>query len=126
MTDIQLSLDYTLSPGWLLPWVEGLREGRAVARTCESCNRVSFVPLRVCACGGVAGTWVDLSGLATVLTRTAGSDGSFALARFDGADTQTVVALSNFPEGHLTGRLRASEAERPAIILQPVSAEQST
>ena len=44
-------------------------------------------------CGSAEGEWVILSGRATVITRTSGTDGDFALARFDGADGLTTVAL---------------------------------
>jgi len=95
MTTVHLPLEYDLKAGWLSPFVEGLTQGRAVARVCAACGRVSFPPLRTCTCGSAEGEWVILSGRATVITRTSGTDGDFALARFDGADGLTTVALQS-------------------------------
>jgi len=117
MIDYRLVLDYRLAPGWLKPWVDGILEGSAVGRKCEDCDRVSFVPLRFCDCGCGAGDWVDLPGTATIVHRTEGSDGAFALVQFHGADTQTVVRLEDFDHDTVEGRLSKPGTGRPALVL---------
>ncbi len=121
MISYQLQLDYALHPGWMAPFVEGLRDGQAVARSCGVCSRVSFPPVRICDCGEADGTWTTLTGTAEVTLRTTGSDGQFALVRFEGADTSSVVRLQDNVEGH--GALRASEGDVPKMILGPVTYE---
>ena len=41
-------LDYELAEGWLAPWIEGLRNGEAVASHCTACDSAWFPPLRAC------------------------------------------------------------------------------
>ena len=123
MINHTLQLDYTLAPGWLAPWVEALEAGIAVARTCTACGRTSFIPLKICACGSRAGTWTTLPGTATIEKRTDGTDGSFALVTFDGADTSTIVLLDNVAEGAKRGRIAAADRSPPALILRPIEEE---
>lgn len=123
MINHTLKLDYALAPGWLEPWVEALTAGTALARTCSECGRVSFIPLKTCPCGSGTGTWTALPGTATIEKRTDGTDGSFALVTFDGADTSTVVMLDNIPDGAKRGRIAAAGSAKPALILRPVDEE---
>ncbi len=125
MIPYRLSLDYTLHPGWLEPFVEGLRAGQAVARRCADCGRVSFPPVRICDCGSVDGEWVALSGRAIIRARTTGADGDFALVQFVGADTSAVVRLLDMPEGATEGQLAASDHDLPQLCLGPVDGGQS-
>ena len=117
MIAYHLSLDYTLQPGWLAPFVDGLRTGRAVARACTDCARVSFPPLKTCACGCNSGTWQTLSGHAEIHTRTTGSDGDFALVRFDGASGLATVRLADMPPGATGGTLAPATSDLPQLIL---------
>ncbi|MCY6379808.1 hypothetical protein [Hoeflea prorocentri] len=119
----RLQLDYNLAPGWLQPWVEALEAGSALARTCAACGKVSFVPLRTCTCGCAEGTWTPLPGTATLERRTEGADGSFALVTFDGADTSTVVRLESFPEEMNRGTIAAAKDGLPALVLRPLTQE---
>jgi uncharacterized OB-fold protein len=116
--NLTLTFDYTLSPGWLAPYLDGLREGRAVAARCDGCGRVSLPPERSCGCGASQSQFVTLAGSATIFSRTSGTDGDFALVRFDGADGLSVARLDGWTD-ETTGRLIASTSERPALILGP-------
>jgi hypothetical protein len=115
------TLDYTLATGWLTPFVTGLQDGKAKARQCSSCEKVSFPPLRFCRCGSTDGAWVTLSGNATIIWRTQGQDGDFALVQCDGSDTQTVMRLVNFGERDTSGKLIPSDTDSPALCLTPNS-----
>ncbi len=119
MTRYQMSLDYTLNPGWMAPFIEGLHEGRAVARACTDCARVSFPPLKTCLCGGREGLWRVLSGRAEFVTRTTGSDGDFALAQFEGASGLATLRLADMPVAASHGQLRPATGPVPQLILGP-------
>lgn len=119
MTAFHLSLDYTLQPGWMAPFIEGLREGRVVARACTACARVSFPPLKSCPCGCRDGTWHTLSGHAGIKARTIGSDGDFALVRFDGASGLATLRLANLPPEATRGTLAPAMDALPQLILGP-------
>ena len=112
-----LTLDYTLAPGWMAPFVEGLQAGKAMARRCEACQAVSFPPLRVCPCGGREASWVALSGRADILFRATGRDGDFALVRFEGASTNTTLALVDMGPKARRGVLLRSYGPLPALRL---------
>jgi hypothetical protein len=116
---LDLHLAFDLAEGWLAPHVEGLREGRAVASTCEACGAASFPPRRSCLCGGRAGAWVTLPGAASVLARSEGRDGAFALLRFDGAATSAVARAEGLPSGATRARLLPATGERPALAVGP-------
>lgn len=127
MTEIKLTLDYQLNSGWLQPFTEGLVSGQAVAWRCTDCQRTSFPPLRTCSCGQSTGEWTPLSGEAEIQYLTQGVDGAFALARFKGADTSTVVKLQFADLANdwilaessstLTGRLRPLDGACPELVL---------
>lgn len=119
--NLDLSLSYDLSPGWLAPYVDGLRVGQAVGARCTSCDRVSFPPLRSCPCGGRASIWADLPGTASLRFRSTGSDGDFALVAFDGATGLAVVRLDGFGPDDRFGRISAATGPRPALILRPIT-----
>jgi len=104
----RLTLDYTLGEGDLHPYLDGLRKGRAMAARSPNSNRKTFPP-------SLPGDWVELSGLATITVRTDGSDGSFALVRFDGADNQAVARLENPEQSGDRARLVASADGPPAL-----------
>lgn len=113
----ELTLDYNLAPGWLAPFVDGLRAGKAMGRRCETCADVSFPPLRKCSCGGRTRDWVRLPGSAHVELRTEGADGAFGLVQFDGAQTRATVALVDFGPEDVIGYLLASDDGLPALRL---------
>lgn len=117
MINKSFTLDYRLSAGWLKPWVDGLFVGKAVGRVCAECKNISFAPIRACICGGLDGSWIELPGTASIIHRTDGLDGSFALARFDGADTNCVVRLKDFAADLTRGQLAAADNGLPALIL---------
>jgi len=119
--DYRLTLDYQLQAGWLGPFVHGLQQGRAIARCCSACKKTSFPPIRVCACDNASGEWVTLSGEARIVHRCDGSEGSFALVQFSGADTQTVVRLDAMADTDLVGFLKYSptinSTDLPTLVL---------
>ncbi len=119
MIEQSLQLDYKLAPGWLSPWAEAMLEGAAMARRCVQCHRVSFAPLRVCDCGSHAGEWIQLVGTAAVVSRTQGTDGRFALVRFDGADTLVVARLQGFSDTDCRGRLLKPTGSLPSLAIEP-------
>ncbi|WP_223424524.1 Zn-ribbon domain-containing OB-fold protein [Tateyamaria pelophila] len=124
MISYPLSLNYSLAPGWLEPFVSGLETGAALARKCDACAAVSFPPLRVCPCGATDATWVTLPGTARIELRTYGSDGAFGLVRFDGADTRATVRLVDIAPDEETGRIMASDAQRPMLCLTTMTAKE--
>lgn len=117
--DHTLTLDYQLQPGWLSPFIEGLQKGIAVARCCNACSKTTFPPIRTCECNHVEGEWITLSGTADIVHRCDGSEGSFALVRFQGADTHTVVRLADMVESSQVGYLQASQSNSPALVITP-------
>lgn len=123
MIDLTLTFDYQLPPGWIAPWVEGVLHGKAIARTCAACGRVSFVPQRTCDCGETGGTWITLPGTATILNMTDGADGCFGLVRFDRADTNCVARLSGFTIPSKRGQIIQPEGDLPTIIVVPLQSE---
>lgn len=126
MIEKSLTLEYRLPAGWLKPWVDGLLAGRAIGRSCTGCKNVSFAPVRVCECGSTNGSWIELPGTASIVHRTDGLDGSFALAKFDGAQTNCVVRLNNFPTDATRGRLAAADAGVPAIVLAGLKQDEAS
>ena len=117
MISHHLALDYTLSSGWMTPFVEGVKAGVATGRQCSDCPKVSFPPVRICHCGSTNGTWIGLSGQAEIIWRTDGCDGSFALARFEGANTLSSVKLIDVDADTTHGKLVASEGDQPMLLL---------
>ncbi len=114
----RVALDYTLGEGWLAPWLDGLRAGKAVASTCSACGEVRFPPLRVCpACRVPSDGWRSLSGGATVLFRTQGTDGDIVLARFDGATGAAIARAEALPEGATRAVLAPCPDEPPILAL---------
>ncbi len=122
----KLTLDYTLAPGWMRPYVDGLKTGQALARHCTACKETSFPPMRVCRCGDTQLDWVVLSGRAQVLFRTEGIDGAFALVQFDGADTRSVVSLDRFMPNTHHGHLAPSTGDVPRLCLHPITEAEPT
>jgi len=112
-----LTLEYQLQAGWLEPYIHKLLQGKALARRCSACNNTSFPPLRVCQCGTAGGEWTELSGEARILNRCDGSEGSYGLVHFHGADTNTVVQLLDIPECSHKGYLQMPESGKPALVL---------
>lgn len=104
----RLTLDYKLGEGALQPYLDGLRTGRAMAARCPETNRTSLPP-------SLPGEWVELAGQGTITVRTDGSDGSFALVRFDGADNQAVARLENPEQSGSRVKLVASPDGPPAL-----------
>jgi uncharacterized OB-fold protein len=122
MISHRVTLDYALHPGWMARFVEGLQTGQAMARQCTACGVRSFPPQRVCACGATEADWVALPGTATIQFRTSGSDGDFALVRFDGADTSAVVRVRDLAADQTRGRCQKAEGALPMMILGPMDA----
>ena len=120
MTSYRLALDYSLPAGWLAPYLDGLREGRAMGWACASGGTVSFPPLRAGSGGPADGAWVRLSGRATILARTSGSDGDFALAAFEGAKGAATVRLVDLPEAASEGTLLPGTGPMPQLCLGPL------
>lgn len=119
-----VSLDYDLAEGWLRPWFDGLREGRAVASTCSACDLAQFPPLRVCPmCNTPSDGWRTLSGGATVQHRTAGADGDFAIVQFDGAERAAVVRSEHLAPNARRGRLARVSDGPPWLSLEPEDGE---
>ncbi len=129
MSQYTLSLDYKLAPGWLQSYTDGLAEGQAISWRCTDCERISFPPVRTCTCGQTAGAWVALTGHARVQHYTFGHDGTFALVRFDGADTSAVVKLLSLEKvlalstsvvrpDELTGRLQRTASSFAGLVLK--------
>ena len=118
----QVTLDYTLGAGWLTPWLDGLRDGKAVASTCSACETAYFPPLRNCpSCRENTNGWRTLNGGATVLFRTSGTDGDVAMVRFDGASNACIAG--HLPEGTTRCILTPSTEDppTPAIKAEPTT-----
>ena len=122
----RLELDYTLHPGWLTPFIEALSEGRALARRCSDCGKVSFPPVRVCPCGNSDGTWHHLTGAGQIIHRTTGSDGDFALVQMEGANTMAVMRLSDMAPSALSGQIITPPTAQPALCLGPIRREEAS
>lgn len=116
----RIILDYDLGEGWLAPWINGLRNGRAVASQCQGCNTARFPPLRVCTtCRTPSENWVELSGRANVLIRSSGCDGDFALVHFEGAKGAAVVRAEQLSDTAAHGHLSACPEGPPILQLEP-------
>ena len=115
----RMTLDYTIPFGDLTPYFDALTEAKALASTCTACDHVAFPARTSCLrCGSKQFNWTELPGTATVLFGTDGPTGSFALVRFDGADTNSTVALVNSPHAQTPrGRLIAPPEEHPGLWL---------
>lgn len=119
---LTLTLDYTIGEGWLAPWVDGIRQGKAIASRCSRCRHAQFPPLRICPnCHIGSDGWTHLDGRATIQFRTTGTDGDFALARFDGADGSALVRADKLPRSASRGRLRPIPDGPPVMSLGPES-----
>ena len=114
----RLDLDYTLGEGWLAPWLDGLRQGKAVASTCSACGEAHFPPLRTCpTCRTPTDGWRILDGGAAILFRTVGTDGDFALAHFDGASGAVVVRAEALPQDATRTVIVACPNDPPILSL---------
>ena len=116
----RLNLEYSLGEGWLAPWLDGLKEGKAVASTCAACGAAQFPPLRICPnCRLPSDGWVVLDGTARILFRAVGADGDFALVQFDGAERAAIARTDALPADTDRAVLRASPDGQPVISLAP-------
>lgn len=113
---LALTLDYTLGEGFFAPYLDGLRAGQALAGRCAGCGRIALPPAPVCPCGQRGVEMLALSGLATLLWRSTGSDGDVALVRFDGADAPSLARLSGFGA---QGRGRIAADPAAGLVLVP-------
>lgn len=120
------SLSYSLQTGELEPYVSGLQNGKAVASQCTECNLTSFPPQRTCRCGANDKTWRTLSGKAEIIHQTRGSDGDFALVRFEGSDTSTVVSLIGIDDTRTNGEIVRPDGALPQIRLGPLPKKAAT
>ena len=116
----KLELTYNLSFGVMSKWLTELTKGQALALKCLNCNNVSFPPQKVCGCGSKISCWIKLSGVAKILSKTSGQDGSYAIAKFEGCSSSSVVRLKNFKEYETKGKLTPSSMSNPSIILTPI------
>lgn len=115
----QVKLEYSLGTGWLAPWLDGLRNGRAVAATCSACEGTYFPPLRACpTCRGKSDGWRMLDGGATVLFRSKGLDGDVVMVRFDGANNACVAQAEALPNNATRCALTACADEPPTLALK--------
>jgi len=115
-----ISLDYTLGEGWLAPWLDGVREGKALASNCAVCSAAHFPPLRVCpACRVPCDGWRALSGGGLIVHRTTGTDGDFAMVRFDGARGAAIAPADELPEGTTRVALAPCDDDPPRLVLVP-------
>lgn len=114
----QVTLEYALGAGWLAPWLEGLRAGRAVASSCSACGKAQFPPLRTCPdCRRPSDGWRSLPGGATILFRTQGSDGDVAMARFDGSSAAAIARADALPQGTRRAVLAPCPTDPPTLSL---------
>lgn len=119
----RVSLDYALGEGELADYLDGLREGKAIASHCRDSGRTCFPPEQSFRGQQMDGEdegldKIHLSGRAEILVRTDGSGGAFALARFDGADNMAVCRLANPDADGRRGQLCAVEDELPGLVLE--------
>lgn len=126
MIDHTLILDYQLNAGWLAPYVDGLKDGKVIARQCAACSRTSLPPMRSCICGHSGGHWKQLLGTAKIMQRTTGTDGDFAMVLFDGADTLSVVALDAVSPSATSVVIKAASGKLPQLILADSSVQDPT
>ncbi|MBB5723997.1 putative OB-fold protein [Loktanella ponticola] len=120
----QLKLDYTIPFGGLQPYFDALHDGKALASACNSCGSVAFPARTQCGnCRSSDMKWVRLNGTARVLFRTDASAGSFALVKFDGADTSSTVALDNPENDAMFGTIVAPKDGAPGLWLTLVDTE---
>ena len=115
----KLDLCYRLSFGEMTKWLEGLTKGKAFALKCENCKKVSFPPQKICLCGSKKNNWLKLSGIADIKYKTKGIDGNFAIAKFRGASTSSIVKLQNFNDQETVGEIISSKKSSPSMILKP-------
>ncbi|MVS98905.1 zinc ribbon domain-containing protein [Devosia marina] len=94
----QLTLEYAFEFGALEPYYSAVARGVALASVCEQCGYAAFPARILCPkCASSYVKWKPLLGRAQIVHRTTGAKHEFALVRFDGADTQTVVRLHTIP-----------------------------
>lgn len=115
----QMTLDYTIPFGDLAPYFEALQEGKALASECIKCGYVALPARTNCgACGGSDINWKTLTGTAQIQFRTDGGNDSFALVKFDGADTASTVGLLNPNQKTTIGTLVAPCGDAPGLWLE--------
>jgi hypothetical protein len=113
-----LNLHYDLGEGWLEPWLQALRTGKALASACKACGDVHFPPLRTCpSCRTRCNEWRTLGGGARIVFRTKGADGDYALAQFDGASSAAVASTAELPSGAKRAILAPCPNDPPTITL---------
>lgn len=121
----RVSLDYALGEGELADYLDGLRNGKAIASHCRKGGRTCFPPeqsFRGRQSDGEDNSLENrpLSGRAEILVRTDGPGGAFALARFDGADNMAVCRLANPSAVGRRAQLCAVDDELPGLVLEIV------
>jgi uncharacterized OB-fold protein len=118
----QMTLDYTIPFGDLAPYFEALQVGKALASECIKCGYVAF-PARInCgACGSENTKWTPLKGTAHIQFQTDGASDSFALVKFDGADTASTVGLLNPNQETTIGSLVAPRGDAPGLWVELTS-----
>ncbi|MEP2531500.1 zinc ribbon domain-containing protein [Shimia sp.] len=113
----RLTLDYSVPVGDLAPYFDALAEGKALASECSGCGFVAFPARNLCgACGCRDMKWRQLEGSARLLFRSDGNS-SFALVKFDGADTKSTVGLIHPERTTQTGELAAPLGDAPGLWL---------
>lgn len=108
----QITLDYTLQFGVLAQYAAAVRKGLALASACNKCGFTAFPPRVTCLqCESGEFRWRQLTGEAQLVERTGSGSEGYALAHFDGAQTQSVVRLHDISETASRGRLIAPQDE---------------
>ena len=119
---VDLNLSYALGEGNFAHFLDALRVGVARASKCSVSGKIAFPPNpqlhRRRAADDQDLEWVDLDGHAVIIARTDGPEGSYALARFGGADNCAVCRILNPDQRGLIGRICKSDRERPEIVLK--------
>jgi len=99
----ELTFRYEHAYGELLPYFQGLRDGRAVAARCPVCARTWFPPRLSCRVDCIATEFVTLSGAGIVLALTQGptklpltdtqAEMVWGLVRLHGAENSIVARI---------------------------------
>lgn len=115
----RLTLEYDVPFGDLATYADALADGRALASKCGVCGDVAFPARNLCrSCGNDQMRWKELPGRARIVHRTDAGTKGFALVKFDGADTHSMVGLTNPEIDMPSGRLVAPVGDAPGLWLE--------
>ena len=124
----RLELDYALGSGALAPYLEAVKDGRALATRHMDAPGTNFPPQRVFGSGTTGGgttrvEWVELSGKGDLLFRTDGPAGSFCLVHFDGADNRATARLLNPTATGTRVALQKADGALPGLCVRIIGDE---